>query len=60
MEKQKQKELMLYFIDKAIEQQFKNAKQKTEEVKLYRHTIEIPKILRKAKLNAKLKSLTER
>jgi len=57
---EKEKELMLYFIDKAIEQQFKNAKQKTEEVKLYRKTIEIPKILRKAKLNAKLKSLTER
>jgi len=56
---EKQKQLMLYFIDKHIEAQFKNAKQKTEEVKLYRKTIMLPEIERKAKLNLKLKRITQ-
>ena len=56
---EKEKELMLYFIDKHIEAQFKNAKQRSREVKLYRETIMLPEIERKAKLNLKLKRITQ-
>ena len=56
---QKEKELMLYFIDKAIEQKFKNAESKTQLKNLYRKTVQIPEILRKAQLNLKLKHITQ-
>jgi len=56
---QKEKELMLYFIDKAIEQEFKNAESKTQLKNLYRKTVQIPEILRKAQLNLKLKHITQ-
>jgi len=57
MEKQKQYLLML--IDSEIEKAFKNAESKTQLKNLYRKTVQIPEILRKAQLNLKLKHITQ-
>jgi len=57
MEKQKQYLLML--IDSEIEKAFKNAESKTQLKNLYRKTVQIPQILRKAQLNLKLKHITQ-
>ncbi len=57
MEKQKQYLLML--IDSEIERAFKKAESKTQQKNLYRKTVQIPEILRKAQLNKKLKEITQ-